>query len=596
MEAKERSSVEKIYKWAVEDIFATDEDWEREYSEIQERIKDIETFKGKLSDKETFKKAMKTNLSIMQRLDRLYIYSSMKNDEDTRVAKYQAMNNKAQELFAAAAALASFIEPEIISLGKEKFDDFIKTDSEIKFYEHYLDNIFRKQKHILSDKEENILSALSPALNAVDEVYGIFSDADLTFPNVKNSKGEERELTGTNFTLLLESDDRTLRKNAYEVYYERLGSFGRTAAGMLQGCVSRHIALSKLRGYPSARAAALDYNSVPESVYDRLVEAVHNKISSLHSYVSLRKKSLKIEDLKMYDIYTPIVEDVDKKYSIDEAKEIILGALKPMGEEYCNIVNSAFKERWIDYYENPGKRGGAYSGGSYDTKPYILLNYHGNLDNVFTMIHELGHSIHSYFSRKNNDFLYGSYPIFLAEIASTTNEMLLNEYLIRHESDPEVKKYLLNHLMDSFKGTLYRQTMFAEFEQSIHAQYQEGKPLTSDGLREEYRKLNHFYYGEDIESDELIGMEWARIPHFYYDFYVFQYATGISAASAFYKRILDGGAEMANIYINNFLKSGDTKYPIETLKTAGLDMNDPKVVEDALSIFQNAIDEFGKMK
>ena len=587
-----RDSVENTYKWGIDEMFPDSESWEREYGEIDELIKNIKSYAGKILDsKDNLLEVIKDSLVIQRKLSNLYSYSRMKLDENTKNNKIQEFEIRAESLATKASEGTSFIVPEILNGDIELINSYIGSSDELKKYDHYLMEILRYKPHTLSQREELIVAMAGEMGNSPQNTFGMLSNADLKFESALDSKGEEHNISHGTFIPLLKSKDRTLRKNAFENYYKTYIDHKNTFAMLINSEVKKNIFYSKVKRFPSSIEASLFSNNVPINVYDNLIESVHKYLPSMYKYIKLRKAILKLDEIHMYDIYTPIVSNFEKKYSYEEAKNIVIGALEPMGGDYTAIVKKGLSEKWIDVYENEGKRSGAYSFGSYDSKPFILLNYQDTLDDVFTLIHEMGHSVHSYYSNHNQDYHYANYSIFVAEVASTTNEALLNDYFIKNAESKEEKLYILNHYLEQFRGTIFRQTMFAEFEKEIHKIAESGEAITCERLCQIYGDLNKLYYGNDIINDDNIRYEWARIPHFYYDFYVYQYATGFSAAIAFAKDILSGKTEN---YLE-FLKSGSKDYPINILKNAGVDMAEGDAVESALDIFNKLVDEMAEI-
>jgi len=590
-----RDEVPQELTWNLADIFATDEQWEEEFKALQADIPKIKDFQQTLGESaENLYQLLSFQDNISERLGKLYTYSHMRYDQDTTNAFYQAMNQKAESILTLASSNMSFIVPEILQIDEDQIDAFLQEKSELQLYEKTLDEIMRQRAHVLSESEEIILSEASEALSAPSQIFSMLNNADLTFPRIKDEDGEEVELTHGRYIRFMESKDRQVRKDAFHAMYETFGNFKNTFATTLNGNIKRNNFYAKVRKYDSARQAALDNNNIPESVYDNLVQAINEKLPLLQRYTELRKEILNVDDLHMYDLYTPLVQDVDMKISYEEAQEYVLKSLAPLGIEYLNIIKEGFDNRWIDVVENKGKRSGAYSSGSYGTNPYILLNWQDNVNNLYTLAHELGHSVHSYYTRKNQPFRYGNYSIFVAEVASTCNENLLSEYLLNYLDDEKQRLYVLNHYLEGFRATVFRQTMFAEFEHDIHQKAQIGEPLTADNLTNIYYDLNKKYFGENITVDEEIGLEWARIPHFYYNYYVYQYATGYSAATSLSSQILNE-KEVAVERYKQFLKAGSSDYPIEVLKKAGVDMTSSKPIFEALNVFEEKLNEFEKL-
>src|SRR5690625_693887 len=594
-ELPKRSEIPEERTWKLEDIFETDDLWEEELEQLKKDIPDITEYKGKLHESsETLYNVLKLQDDISERLGKLYTYAHMRYDHDTTNSFYQALNSTAENVLTLASASMSFLVPEILSIDDNKFACFIEENDQLKLYEHTLNEITRQREHILSEKEETLLAEAAEPISNASQTFSMLNNADLTFPSIKDENGEEVDVTHGRYIGFLESKDRRVRKDAFKAMYDTYGKFINTFASTLTGQVKKDNFVAKVRNYDSARQAALDGNKIPETVYDNLVEAVNEKLPLLHRYAALRKKVLELDELHMYDMYTPLVQDVDMKISYEKAQEYVLQSLKPLGSEYVDIVKEGLQSRWIDVEENKGKRSGAYSSGAYGTNPYILLNWQDSVNDMFTLIHELGHSVHSYHTRNSQPFRYGNYSIFVAEVASTCNEALLNDYMLNHLTDEKEKLYILNHFLEGFRGTVFRQTMFAEFEHDIHKRMQNGEALTAESLTEIYYDLNKKYFGEDVVSDEEIGLEWARIPHFYMNYYVYQYATGYSAATTLANKILNGEEGAVERYID-FLKAGSSDYPIEVLKKAGVDMTSKQPILDALDVFEEKLNEMEEL-
>ena len=577
--------------WELEAIYENDQQWEEEFNEIKALIPEIKEYKGKLAESaDKLYNALQKQDEITIKLGKLYTYAHMRYDQDTTNSHYQGLNDRAANLATQVSSELAFVVPEILSVPEETIKQYLNDKEELKLYEHALDEINRERPHVLSKEEEAILAGVSDVTSSSSNTFGMLNNADMKFPTIKDENGEEVEVTHGRYIRFLESSDRRVRKDAFKAVYDTYGKFKNTFASTLSGAVKKDNYYAKVRNYDSARQAALDSNNIPEDVYDNLIKTVHNRLDLLHRYVKLRKKALGLDELHMYDMYTPLVSEVKMEVSYNEAKEYIVKGLEPLGEEYKNILEEGFSNRWVDVQENVGKRSGAYSSGTYGTRPYILMNWQDNVNNLFTLAHEFGHSVHSYYTRENQPYPYANYSIFVAEVASTTNESLLNHYLLENTSDKKEKLYLLNHYLEGFRGTVFRQTMFAEFEHMIHKKAQDGEPLTPDLLSSLYYDLNKKYFGEDLVIDDEIALEWARIPHFYYNYYVFQYATGFSAAASLSNQILEEGDEAVSRYID-FLKAGSSDYPIEVLKKAGVDMTSSKPISDALDVFESILNE-----
>ena len=579
--------------WATEDLYPTDEAWEQALATLDADTAALAAYAGKLGEAKCLLDYLAAMEQVNVKVDRLANYCMRKADEDTRNTHYQAMSGRFMSKAVAMSAACSFKTPEIMALTDEQLEGFYVQCPGLERYRRYLTDLRRRKAHTLSAQEEKLLAAAGEMADTPSNVFGAFADADITFPDAVDAQGNKHPMHNGNFVFYEESQDRELRKSAYENMYHTLGAFRNTAAAILNGQAKQLKFFSDSRSYPSTLDAALDRTNVPTSVYYNLIEAVHQNLDKLHRYVSLRKKLLGVDELHFYDVYTPLVSEVDKHIPIDEAKKTVYDALHVMGEDYRKVLKEGFENRWIDVYSNEGKRSGAYSAGA-AVHPYVLLNYTGTLDSQFTLAHEMGHALHSYFSNKTQNPIDAHYGIFVAEVASTCNEALLMEYLLGKCQDKKERAYLINHFLDQFKGTLYRQTMFAEFELNIGKMVQEGKTLTADVLCEEYRRLNEAYYGPDMVVDDEIAMEWARIPHFYYNYYVYQYATGYSAAIALSRRILREGETAVKDYLG-FLGGGCSKSPLDLLRGAGVDMESVEPVNQALELFGTLLDEMEEL-
>lgn len=582
--------------WKLEDIFATDDAWETEFNKIKGMISKIADFQGRLGESAaTLYEAFQYQDSILLPIGRLYTYAHMRYDQDTTNSYYQGLNDRARSLYTQVASALAFIVPEILEIDEKKIKEFINENKNLKLYEHALDEINRQRPHVLSAAEESLLAQASEAMSASSNTFGVLNNAELKFGEIQDENGEQVEITHGRYIRFLESDNRKVRESAFKAVYRTYGDYKNTFASTLSGQVKKDNFYAKVRRFKSAREAALSHNNIPESVYDNLINTVNDHLPLLHRYVELRKKVLGLDELHMYDLYTPLIKNIKMEIPYKEAKEYVLKGLAPLGEEYLNVLKEGINNRWVDIYENKGKRSGAYSSGSYGTNPYILMNWQDNVNNLFTLVHEFGHSVHSYFTRNNQPFVYGDYSIFVAEVASTCNEALLNDYLLKTIDDDKKRLYLLNHFLEGFRGTVFRQTMFAEFEHEIHQLVQNGEALTPDLLTSNYYELNKKYFGNNIMLDEEIGLEWARIPHFYYNYYVYQYATGYSAATALSKQIIEEGESAVNRYINHFLKAGSSDYPIEVLKKAGVDMTSSEPIKAACQVFEKRLTEMEKL-
>ena len=585
-----RDQVPQEDTWALEDLYPSDESWEQALSALTARQAEAAAFAGKLGESgETLCAFLHLVEEVDGQSELLANYAMRKADQDTRNATYQAMVGKLMGVLTAVGAAFSFATPEIMAIPEEALEGFYKAAPGLERYRRYLNNERRRREHTLSAAEERLLAAAGEMANAPDTVFGAFLNADMRYPDAVDSEGKPHALSQSTFVPLEESGDRALRKSAYENLYNTLGGMRNTAAGLLDAQNKQQKFFATARKYGSAREAAMDRTNVPVSVYDNLIEAVHRNMDKMHRYVRLRKKLLGVDELHFYDVYTPLLKDEPAKIPFAQAKQTVYDALYPLGDGYRAILKEGFENRWIDVYENQGKRGGAYSAGT-KVHPFVLLNYSGSLDSQFTLAHEMGHALHSYLSNKHQNQIDSDYVIFVAEVASTCNEALLMEYLLKKTTDKKERVFLINHFLDQFKGTIYRQTMFAEFEKFMGAAVDAGQTLTADMLCAEYARLCKLYYGEDMVVDDQIAMEWAKIPHFYYNYYVFQYATGYSAAIALSRRILREGESAVKDYLG-FLSGGCSKSPIDLLKGAGVDMTSPAPVNDALKLFGELLDE-----
>lgn len=597
MEVKQlpkREELPENLTWDLTKIFSSDQEFDEKYLELSEELKQSEKHKGTLDQGASqFLNAIEFVLRVYRQTEVIYVYAHLKNDQDTGNTDYQALYARASSLFSKVSEAVSWFEPEILQLSDDQIWQYFKEEPKLEVYRHYIQQIVDNRAHVLSAEQESLLAGAGEIFDASSDTFAVLNNADLVFPTIEGENGEIVQLSHGVYGQLLESTDRRVREAAFKGLYSVYEQFRNTFASTLGTHIKGHNFKAKVRNYSSAREASLSNNHIPESVYDTL-DVVNKHLPLLHRYMELRKRLLEVEKLHMYDLYTPVLGEAPITFTYEEAKEKALEALKPMGEEYMAIVEKAFSERWIDVVENKGKRSGAYSSGSYDTNPYILLNWHDTLDQLFTLVHEMGHSVHSYFTRSNQPYVYGDYSIFLAEIASTTNENILTEYLLETEKDPRVRAYVLNHYLDGFKGTVFRQTQFAEFEHFMHTEDEKGVPLTSEYLSDSYGKLNAKYYGPAVEEDPEIKFEWSRIPHFYYNYYVFQYSTGFSAASALAKKILNQEPEALENYLA-YLKAGNSDYPVEVMKKAGVDMTQAAYIEDAMSMFEQRLNELEEL-
>lgn len=590
-EILKRTDVPEHEKWNLDKIFSNLEEWEQAFEEIKTLVPKVVAYKGKLGESsQTLYDALKQEDELTMKFGKLMVYAHMKADEDTANPTYQALNERGSQLGAMVGAQLSFVVPEILSIDEATLKSFIDENQELQLYRHLLEDLNRERPHILDEEKEALLAEASEVMQTASNAFGMLNNADLEFPKVKDEEGQEVQLTHGRYSSLIRSKDREVRKNAFLAMHETYEKFKNTFAATLGGSFKRDNFNARIRHYESARQGALAGDNIPELVYDNLVESVNKHLPLLHRYVAIRKKALEIDDLHMYDLYNPLVKDVEMKISYEEAKELVLKGLAPMGEEYLSIIKDGYESRWIDVRETKSKRSGAYSSGTYGTMPYILLNWSEEINDAFTLAHELGHSLHSYYTRDNQPYPYANYSIFVAEVASTCNEALLNHYLIQETDDKKKKLYLLNNQLEGFRATVFRQTMFAEFEQLAHTAGANGEALTAEKLSEIYYELNKKYFGDAMTVDKEIAIEWARIPHFYRNFYVFQYATGYSAAAALSQQILEGGETAVERY-KGFLKAGSSDYPIEVLKKAGVDMTTSDPVDQAFKVFEQVLDE-----
>ena len=587
----QRNEIDEKDTWDLSTIFETDQKWEEELALLTEDTKQAASLEGHLLDSaESLLDITERYLELSRRLEKLYVYAHMKNDQDTRVAKYQEYYAKAMALYSQLDQVFSFYEPEFMAITEEQYQNFLAEEPKLQPYKHFFDKLLQNKDHVLSQREEELLAGAGEIFGAASETFAILDNADIVFPFVKDEDGNEVQLSHGVYMRLVESKNREVRRGAYEALYSTYEQYQHTYAKTLQTNVKVQNYRAKVRNYKSAREAALAANFVPESVYDNLVSAVRKHLPLLHRYLNLRSKILGIPDLKMYDVYTPL-SSVEYSFTYEEALKKAEEALAVLGDDYLSRVKRAFSERWIDVYENQGKRSGAYSGGSYDTNAFMLLNWQDNLDNLFTLVHETGHSMHSSYTRETQPYVYGDYSIFLAEIASTTNENILTEKLLQEVQDDATRFAILNNFLDGFRGTVFRQTQFAEFEHAIHQADQNGEVLTSEFLNNLYGDLNQEYYGLSKEDNPQIQYEWARIPHFYYNYYVYQYSTGFAAASALAEKIVHGSQEDRDSYIE-YLKAGKSDYPLNIMRKAGVDMEKEDYLNDAFAVFERRLDEF----
>ena len=591
MEVKDRKDIDVKDTWNLESIYANNELWEEDYAALEKDAAEFAKLKGAIeADVSKIPAVLDAYYGLHRRLSKLSVYARMRFDQDTTDSTYQTMSAKIGSLGVKIGAASAFVEPEILSYSKEQLEAAEKENERTAYYGRKIEEMLRGQEHTLDAEKEELLAAAGDMAEAPDDIFSVLMNADMKYPDIVLEDGTHLPLTNSTYISYMESPDRAVREGAFKTLYGQIASLKNTFAAIYRGNLKQAKFYAQSRKYSSARAMYLADSNVPESVYDNLLSAVHEALPMMYRYVAVRKKVLGVDKLHMYDVYTPIVAAQNQTYEFEQAKQMVLEALKPIGEDYLSHAREGLENRWIDIYPNKGKKGGAYSWGCYDSQPFILLNYTKNLDSVFTLIHEMGHSIHSYYSITAQDYAYSDYKIFVAEVASTCNECLLMHDLLKKTTDKEQRKYLLNHYLDSFKGTLFRQTMFAEFEKTAHDYCAQGKPLTAEALSQMYLELNQKYFGPDMEKDEEIAYEWMRIPHFYTPFYVYQYATGYSAAVALSAKILKEGKPAVDAYMS-FLKGGESKDPIDLLKMAGVDMTTEKPVADALALFGELVAE-----
>ena len=589
-----RSEISDGYKWSVKDLYSSDELWNNDYEKALKSTQEKSSFEGCVMDSaDTLADALSESEKDDYITERLYVYAFMRYYEDTSDSTYQQMSGKAQMLAVKMSEKYSFLVPEIMAADDDKVARFLGSDK-IKPYRHLLCDMLSKKEHTCSQKEEKLLAMASQMADSPSDIFSKFNNADVKFGKVHDEHGDEKELTSAGFSVFMESRDRKVRKEAFYALYRQYKSYINTLAASYYGNVKQAVFFANARNYESTLQMYLSGSFIPESVYTNLIDTVDNNLDKMHDYVSLRKKTLGVDELHFYDIYAPLTSDYTVKVSYENAKEIVLDALKILGDDYVLQVKKGYESGWVDVYENDGKRSGAFSWGAYGTHPYIFLNYTETLNDIFTLIHETGHAMHTYYSNETQPYTYAGYKIFVAEVASTCNEVILIDYLLKHSRSDEEKKYLYGHYLEQFKGTLFRQTMFAEFEMITHRMAQDGEVLNAESLCGTYKKLNEKYFGKDMVIDEEIAYEWARIPHFYTPFYVYQYATGFSAAVAIATKIINGDKEVLHGY-REFLKGGSSMHPIELLSLCKIDMSKPDVIQDALNVFGSMIEDFKKI-
>ena len=590
-----RSEVPEELTWDLERVYQSIEDWKKDQQKLEQKLAEFRKAKDQMkAGAEEFLTVIEHYLEIMRIYEKLAVFASMKNDQDTTNSKYQELQGMADNLGTQVSEAVAWFQPALVHLDDRLVQDYFEQNPNLEPYRHFITELRSQRDHLLSDAQEELLAAAGNIFGAPEKTFEMLSDADLKFPVVEGENGQKVELSEGTYSKLLESADQKVRRGAFKALYQTYGAFKNTFATTLTSQVQVQNYQAKVRHYASAKDAALSENHIPDKVYDVLIDEVHRNLPLLHRYVKLRGEVLNLDKVHMYDLYTPIVKESNLSFTYSEAQAKALEALQVYGDDYLQHVQEAFDNRWIDVVENKGKRTGAYSSGGYDTDPYILLNWQDGLEDLYTLVHEMGHSMHSYYTTHTQPYVYGDYPIFIAEIASTTNENLLTDYLLKTEKDPQVRAFVLNHYLDGFKGTIFRQTQFAEFEQWIHEQDASGKSLTADLISKFYGDLNKQYYGPAIDNDDEIAMEWMRIPHFYYDFYVYQYATGFAAATTLSQRIEDDDPAHTEAYLN-FLKSGSSAYPIETMQKAGVDMTQCEYLEKAFKVFEERLNELEKL-
>lgn len=590
MKKREETAIKDT--WKMEDMFPSLEAWSDLYQKTLESLSEYGEYKGHLAESaHVLRRCLTFDDTCSLNIERLFVYARQRSDEDTGNQVFQDYASRAQTLSNKAASLSSYIVPEILGMEECVLRQFMKTDPKLLRFKRSIQLIIQKRAHTLSAEMEELLAESYEATQGANQIFSMFNNADITFPTITDGEGQPVTITHGNFIALLESSDRRVREDAFHALYRSYGEFKNTLAATFSANIKQAVFYAKARHYSSSRSYYLSGNEIPEEVYDNLITTVRQHLPLLHRYVSVRKQALGLDQLHMYDLYTPMVSEADKKVPYEEAKTIVKSGLAPLGEEYLRILQEGFDHRWIDVYENKGKRSGAYSWGAYGTHPYVLLNYNGTLDHVFTLAHEMGHAIHSYFSDSSQSFADAGYKIFVAEVASTCNEALLIRHLLSETENRKERAYLLNHFMESFRGTVFRQTMFAEFELLVHRKAEAGETLTAESLCQIYRQLNLDYFGSDMVVDEDIDLEWARIPHFYTPFYVYQYATGFSAAIAVSSKILAGDSQVLEGYLR-FLSGGNSMPPIELLRLCSVDMSKPDPIKEALQVFERLLDEF----
>lgn len=590
-----RKDIEDRFKWKLEDIYKDTDLWEKDFKAVKDLAAQMGNFQGKLGNgADTLLDCFKKSDELLSLNDKVFVYARMKRDEDNGNSTYQALTDRASTLGTEVYTAISFIIPEMLAIPEDKLLSFINSNKELSLYMFMVQENLRQKEHILSEKEEQILALSTEISDTAGDIFTMYNNADIKFPHIRDEKGEDVEVTKGKYSTMLESRDRRVRKDAFEAVYGTYDKMKNTLGASLTGNVKKNRFYSVVRKYPSSLEASLDNDNVPVEVYDNLVETVNKNLHLLDRYLKLRKKVLKLDELHMYDLYVPMVEEYDKKVTYEEGKKLVEEGLKPLGEEYIGYLKNGFDAGWVDIYENQGKTSGAYSWGAFKTHPYVLLNYQDNINDVYTLAHEMGHALHSYYTNMTQPYVYSQYKIFVAEVASTVNESLLMRYMLSKSESKQEKAYLLNHYLEEFRGTVFRQTMFAEFEKLIHQKTEQGEALNAQELCDIYYNLNKKYFGEAVNVDKEIAMEWSRIPHFYSSFYVYKYATGFSAATAIAEKIYKEGKPAVDKYLE-FLKGGGSNYPIELLKIAGVDLSSPQPIQDALNVFEKTLEELEQL-
>ena len=590
----ERSEIDEAYKWDLESMFVDDEAWEAAYDDVQERLDELQAYEGRVTeDAATLLEVLELREELMREVSNVAAYARMRSDEDTTNQEYQALSARAQSLASEASSAASFIEPELQQVDRETLQGFVDTEPDLQTYDHYFDDVLRMKPHTRSPEIEELLAELSEVTGAAGDVYSMLSNADMEFPSVEDPQGESRRITQSNFTNLLKNRDREFRQEVYEAYFGEWSEFRNTVSTAYKNSVKANSKLANARNYDTAREASLDSANVPVEVYDNLLDSVRDNLDVLHRHVDLKRDRLGVSDVKMWDLYAPLTDGDSPDVEYEQAREWVVEAVAPLGDDYQRRLAEGLESRWVDVYENEGKRSGAYASGTYDSQPYILMNYQDDVTSMYTLAHELGHSLHTQLSSETQPYVYSGYEIFTAEVASTVNEALLTEHLLDTVEDETLRRHILDEYLERFRSTLFRQTMFADFEHQAHELSESGGALTADALDEIYGDLKEEYYA-NADVDEYIAREWMRIPHFYYGFYVYQYATGISAANALVEDILDEGEPAAERYLE-FLRKGSREYPLDLLRGAGVDMASPDPVEAAIQAYDQYVGEFEEL-